>query len=350
MSQQDRQLALEYIDEAVANGASRNKACEIVGISIRTLQRWQRSDRFIDQRQVVDKRECSNKLTEDECRQILDICNSPEFANCSVKQIVPALADQGIYIASESSFYRVLRQASQSGNRRRVNRRGQCAKPKCHTTSQANQLWSWDITFLSTCIKGVFYYLYLIMDVYSRKIVGWEVYDHQSDTLAKEVLTKAKLSEGLNSSQSLVLHSDNGAPMKGATMLATMQELGVVPSFSRPSVSNDNPYSESLFKTLKYVPTMPEQPFEGIEQAREWVVQFVDWYNYTHKHSQISYVTPNQRHTGQDMQILANRKALYEQAKADNPSRWSGNIRNWQHIKHIHLNKYQTETNEKKAA
>lgn len=138
--------------------------------------------------------------------------------------------------------------------------------------------------------------------------------------------------------------------MKGATMLATMQNLGVVPSFSRPSVSNDNPYSESLFKTLKYVPNMPEKPFDSIEQTREWVNQFVNWYNHKHKHSQIKYVTPHQRHTGQDIAMLENRKVVYNNAKAKHPKRWSGDIRNWQYINQVDLNKYNTNAKQEKAA
>ena len=137
-----------------------------------------------------------------------------------------------------------------------------------------NQVWSWDITYLATNVKGVFCFLYLIMDVFSRKIVGWEIYASESAEQASSVLHKAYLREGV-AAKDLVLHSDNGAPMKGATMLATLQRLGVVPSFSRPSVSDDNPYSEALFKTLKYCPQFPTKPFESLEEARQWVQSFV---------------------------------------------------------------------------
>ena len=183
-------------------------------------------------------------------------------------------------------------------------------------------------TYLATTVKGMFFYLYLIMDVYSRKIVGWEVLETESSEHAATVFQKAYLREGI-AGQSLVLHSDNGAPMKGATMLATLQRLGVMPSLSRPSVSNDNPYSEALFKTLKYHPGFPDKPFDTVGEAREWVAGFEHWYNEIHRHSGLKFVTPGQRHRGEDSAILAQRDALYQAARDDNPTHWSGPTRNW---------------------
>lgn len=166
------------------------------------------------------------------------------------------------------------------------------------------------------------------MDIYSRKIVGWQVYEEESSALAGELMTDICQREGILPEQ-VILHSDNGSPMKSATLLATLQELGVIPSFSRPSVSNDNPYSESLFRTLKYSPGYPDRPFIDLLAARTWVQLFVDWYNYEHLHSAINFVTPEQRHRGLDVEILAQRKQVYEQAKSNHPERWSGDIRNW---------------------
>lgn len=164
---------------------------------------------------------------------------------------------------------------------------------------------------------GSFFYLYLIMAVFSRKIVGWEVF------------TAAHQREGVPR-HAWVLHADNGSPMKGATLLATRQRLGVVPSFSRPAVSNDNPYAEALFKTLKYQPDFPAQPFDGLAGARRWVEGFVAWYNEHHRHRALKFVTPGQRHRGEDQALLAQRSRLYEAAKAQHPERWSGSIRNWE--------------------
>ena len=175
------------------------------------------------------------------------------------------------------------------------------------------------------------------MDVYSRYIVGWEVFETESAEQAARVFHKAHLREGVRA-QSLVLHSDNGSPMKGATMLSTLQRLGVMPSFSRPSVSDDNPYSEALFKTLKYHPGFPDKPFDSLQEARQWVAGFQQWYNEGHRHSGLKFVTPAQCHRGEDAAILERRHALYVAAKENQPERWSGPTRNWEPEKTVYLN------------
>jgi transposase InsO family protein len=323
------------INEAMDQGARQEQACEVIGISNRTLQHWQQTG-LTDQRQQA-KKVPVNKLSDEERAAILEVCNSPEFNNRAPKQIVPALADRGLYLASESSFYRILRDADQLQHRGRANAPNR-ARPEAYSADGPNQVWSWDITYLASNVKGVFFYLYLFMDIYSRKIVGWEVYENESSEQAADVLRKTRLAEALFNQQEVVLHSDNGSPMKGATMLATMQKLGIVPSFSRPSVSNDNPYSESLFKTLKYIPTYPSKPFESVEHSRRWVATFVQWYNHEHHHSGIKYVTPAQRHQGEDKAILEQRKQVYEKAKKQHPERWSGETRNWEHEAMVKLN------------
>jgi putative transposase len=336
ISSKNRQVAIESIREAMDKGARQKQACEVIGITSRTLQNWRIAGKN-DGRQEVTKRP-KNKLSQDERDAIVAICNSPEFKDRSPKQIVPALADKGLFMASESSFYRILRGVNQMQHRGRRKSPSSSKRPDAYQADDPNQVWSWDITYLASNIKGVFFYLYLFMDIYSRKIVGWEVYENESSEQAASVLRKIRLSERLPGSHKLVLHSDNGSPMKGATMLATMQKLGVVPSFSRPSVSNDNPFSESLFKTLKYVPCYPSKPFESIDSAREWVATFTDWYNDSHYHSGLKFVTPVQRHNGEDLIILAKRKSVYEEAKKQHPERWSGETRNWEHDSVVMLN------------
>jgi putative transposase len=294
-------MAIDSIGIAILHGARQQQACEIIGITTRTLQYW-RIGGVTDRRQIV-KKEPVNKLSEQEREQILAVCNSEEFRNQPPQQIVPTLADRGVYLASESSFYRILKQANQSHHRGRSSKPMVKERPRPYVATGANQLWSWDITYLTSCIRGQFYYLYLFMDVYSRKIVGWEVYANESAEQAADVLRKARFAETLPLNCKLVLHSDNGSPMKGATMLATMQKMGIVPSFSRPSVSNDNPFSEALFKTLKYVPTYPAKPFESLDAARRWVATFCTWYNQSHRHSGLKFVTPVQRHEGLDVAI-----------------------------------------------
>lgn len=329
---------IELVKESNANGARQTKACKLLEISPRTLQRW--SDGGVVKR---DGRKLSrrtsdphNKLTEPERQQVRDIANSPEYAKLPPSQIVPALADQGLYVASESSFYRVLRKADQLAHRGKVKPPTR-KRPTPLQASGPNQLWSWDITYLASTVKGLFFYLYLIMDVFSRKIVGWEVYETESASQASVVFRKTYLREGIAGGD-LVLHSDNGSPMKGATMLATLQRLGVMPSFSRPSVSDDNPYSESLFKTLKYHPGYPDEPFENLEEARIWVIGFQRWYNEEHRHSGLKFVTPGQRHRGEDIAILEKRRQLYDAAKIQCPGRWSGKTRNWEPVKTVYLN------------
>jgi len=346
----ERDNLINLVNNAQASGARQSKACEAAGISAKTIQRWHRPGNVQDGR-LEAEHEPSNKLTTRERQRIIAIANEPAYADLAPNKIVPNLADKGIYIASESSFYRVLKTENQLNHRQKSKPTRQVKKPRALTATSPNQIYSWDITYLPTLVRGIFLYLYLVMDIYSRKIVGWQVYEEESSALAADLMTDICRRERIAQNQ-VTLHSDNGSPMKGATMLATLQQLGVVPSFSRPSVSNDNPYSESLFRTLKYRPEYPEQPFANLHAARNWVQGFVDWYNHEHLHSSINFVTPEQRHAGEDVRILAKRQQVYKQAKLKNPGRWSGEIRNWEPIKIVHLNpeKQQVEIVKNKAA
>jgi putative transposase len=333
----DRQMAIQLISEAVTHGAGKTKACDIVGLSVRTLQRWE--NKGLEDERKTRIQTPKSKLNEEERQAVIDCCNQPKNKSLSPKQIVPRLADQGEYIASESTFYRILREEKQANRRGRENETDNKTRLDELIATGPDEVYSWDITYLRSTVKGLFFYLYLFMDIYSRKIVGWEVQDHESSESAAELLHKIYLKQSLSLKESVVLHSDNGSPMKGATMLGTMQKLGVIPSFSRPSVSNDNAYSESLFKTLKYVPTFPDKPFDSVEDARAWVSTFVGWYNLEHRHSEIQYVTPDQRHRGEDEAILKQRKCVYEAAKKRHPERWSGEIRNWSPVSEVVLNR-----------
>lgn len=329
---------MALIDEACGQGARLKEACRLLEITARTLQRWREGGAVReDGRKVAAAgRIPANRLSPQERRRIVDTANRSEFADRSPHQIVPALADRGEYIASEASFYRVLKAEQQLTHRGKAKPASR-HRPRTLEASGPNQVWSWDITYLASTVCGMFFYLYLFLDVYSRKIVGWEVHAHERAEYAADIFGKICMREEIDDN-GLVLHSDNGAPMKGATMLATLQKLGVVPSFSRPSVSNDNAYSESLFRTLKYQPGFPEQPFESVEAARAWTAGFVQWYNEEHRHSAIRFVTPAQRHRGEDHAVLLNRKALYEAARAQHPERWSGSTRNWEPIGPVSLN------------
>lgn len=326
---------IALVDEAVGGGARREEACEMLELSARTVERWRASKGGEDGRRGP-KTQPSNKLSEVERKRLLNVVNSPEHRDLSPKQIVPKLADEGIYIASESTTYRVLREEGLQ-NHREPSRPPVNSRPEPLVADGPNQTWSWDITYLPSPVKGLFFYLYMVMDVWSRKIVGWEVHREESMELSARMISRICAECGVDESR-LHLHADNGGPMKGSTMLATLQRLGIVASFSRPHVSDDNPFSEALFRTLKYRPEYPRKPFETLEAARAWVTGFVRWYNTEHLHSGIRFVTPGDRHAGLDTEILRRRKAVYEAAKRRNPDRWSGETRNWEPVKIVDLN------------
>lgn len=332
-SSEDRKNILILIDEAVASGCRKAPACAVFEIDERTIQRWQLC--ALDQRRGPLTAP-ANKLTDSERALIIKTSISKAYMNLSPHQIVPKLADKGIYIASEATFYRVLKAESLNQHRGHTKPRV-VAKPMAYEAMRPNQIYSWDITYLQSCVRGQFYYLYLFLDIFSKKIVGWNIHASQESNLSAVLLEDICINENIEKHQ-LVVHADNGGPMKGATMLATMQKLGVIPSFSRPSVSNDSPFSESLFKTLKYCPIFPSKPFESIEAAKAWMETFVKWYNTEHLHSGINFVTPQSKHLGLDHEILKNRTQVYEKAKEKNPIRWSGEMRNWDAVTVVKLN------------
>lgn len=318
-------MILGWLDEAQTAGARLCSACRELGLDRRTIQRWRvqgQGDGGGEDRRYGPKTTPGNKLSEGERRKVIDVANSAQFRDKSPKQIVPTLADQGTYVASESTFYRVLRQEEQIAHRGRA--KAPTSKPPSEWRATGpGQLWSWDITYLRCSVAGMFYYLYLFVDVWSREIVGHAVHQTECSELASDLLEQVLAQEGIGDVD-LVVHSDNGAPMKGATLKATMERLGIIPSFSRPRVSDDNPYSEALFRTLKYRPEYPRKPFQSLDEARVWVRGFVAWYNHEHLHSGIGYVTPADRHEGRAQAILERRRRVYEAAKRAHPERWAG--------------------------
>jgi putative transposase len=328
-------MIINLIDKSVESGACLKKASEIVGLSARTVIRWRGQGGGQDQRKGPLAAP-ANKFSQQDRQQILDTANSAPFRDLSPNQIVPTLADQDVYLASESTFYRVLKEHKMLTHRQ-ASKPAVNYRPKEHVATGACQVWSWDITYLQTSVKGLFFYLYMVVDVWSRKIISAQVFAEESMDHSSMLIARACMLHGVQPKK-LVLHADNGGPMKGATMLATLHKLGVIPSFSRPSVSNDNPYSESLFRTMKYRPEYPLKPFENMEQAQSWVDGFVFWYNTQHLHSSIRYITPDDRHFGREGSILSNRRKVYKKARNRNPDRWSNEIRNWNPVREVWLN------------
>lgn len=341
---------MTLIHNAVTAGSRLAPACKEAEICLRTYRRWVRGGKVqADKRPETIGPEPTNKLSHEEQANILSVCHQPEYASLPPTQIVPKLADKGIYLASESSFYRVLNAHNQVQHRGKSREATYRSAPTSYTATGPNQLWSWDITYCPTSVLGLYYYLYLIEDIFSRKIVGWEVHECESGEYAAELLQRTVMREQCFR-QPLVLHSDNGAPMKSLTFKAKMESLCITGSHSRPRVSNDNPYSESLFKTLKYSTRWPSNGFKSLEEVRSWMSGFTQWYNEEHCHSRIGFVTPSQRHRGEDIAVLENRRSVYEKARSAKPLRWSGKTRNWDHKRAVMLNPEKLKTAQDQAA
>jgi transposase InsO family protein len=221
--------------------------------------------------------------------------------------------------------------------RHRGKARPPSKKPHALRANGPLQVFSWDITYLPSRVRGQYFYLYLVVDVWSRRIMAAEVHPIECGKLAAAMIEKY-LHSAAKGGKKPKLHSDNGGPMRSATFLTKVRDLGLSPSFSRPRVSNDNPFSEALFRTLKYRPSFPSRPFADLAAAQQWVDRFVLWYNTQHLHSAIRFVTPDARHFGHDTTQLAKRREVYEAARARHPERWSKSTRNWNPILIVTLN------------
>ena len=338
---EDRQTLVRDIAQACAEGARLAPACALTGIVVRTLRRWQAGDGLMrgDRRPDAHRRVPPHALSDAERARIVEVANEPRFAATPPARIIPALADEGLYIASESSFHRVLRAHGQMNRRGRARPPRASSPPHTHIATRPGEVWCWDVTFLPAQIQGRWFYLYLILDLYSRKVIGFEVHDTDSAEHAAHLARRTALAEGVHVMPARpVLHGDNGATLKATTVLAMLHWLGIRPSYSRPRVSDDNAFAEALFRTAKYRPEFPLKGFADLAAARQWAMLFVQWYNHEHQHSGIRYVTPSQRHAGRDRCLLDARHAVYQGARERNPRRWSGNTRNWAPLGAVTLN------------
>ena len=332
ISLKEKNETLNLIKEAMEAGVRKMNACECIGISIRTHQRWERA--CADDARKGSSRKVPRKLTEEERQKVKAIACSPEYKDLNPYEIVAILAEKGLYIASERTFYRILGDDGLLHHRGNQKPRTKNAVPDELVADGPNQVWSWDITWMKTDVRGLFYYAYVIIDIWSKDIIGWEIHDREDDELAAAMFRRLKVRHNM---KGLFLRSDNGNPMKGATMLMTLYHLGVIPSYSRPRVSNDNPFIESLFKTVKYTAGYPRH-FTSIDHARNWMATFVNWYRTEHRHSAIGYVTPEQRRTGDYKKIFEKRNETLAAAKIKNPERWGKKQRVWGCEEKVYLN------------
>ena len=260
-------------------------------------------------------------LSSNERHEVLNLLCSDRFVDLSPHQVFMTLLDEGTYVCSVRSMYRLLRDHSLSGDRRRGGHRHPGHHPMpVVMASRPNEAWSWDITKLRGPAKGVVYFLYTILDIFSRKVVGWTLTERESARTAQRLIRRTLEREGVSRDQ-LTLHADRGGPMIAGDLAELLMGLGVRKSHSRPRVSNDNPYSEAQFKTLKYRPDYPQR-FESLTTARAWCRRFFSWYNTTHYHSGVAYLRPSDVHAGRHPEILQRRQVTLDQAYATNPRRF----------------------------
>jgi putative transposase len=282
-----RRSLAQDIDIAHDAGARLRLACGIAGIDECTLQRWKAHAGRVegDGRPQAVRPTPSHALSPDERAQVLSVANEPRFASVPPARIMPMLADEGVYLASESSFARVLRAHGQSKHRGRAKAPRPVRPPTTHIASATREVWCWDMTYLPAVVMGRWFHLYLILDLYSRMIAGWEVHDSDDSDHAIHLVKRTALAEGIaEMTTKPVLHGDNGATLKATTVVAMLNWLGVKPSYSRPRVSDDNAYAESLFRTAKYRPEFPAKGFADLDAARVWAAAFAT----CHRHSVMS--------------------------------------------------------------
>lgn len=316
-----RVMAVTLIKEAHDSGARLWKACDVLDISVSTFRRW--SAGHLKDNRKDSLKSIPRKLTLEEEQSIVNVCCSKEYKDDNPYKIHASLLDKGTYIASIRSFYRVLKKKGLMSNRGNTRPGQSHSKPPEKIATGSNQVWCWDITWLNSDVRGLYYYAYVIIDIWDRSIVKWAIHDREDDALSKELFQHALRD---NSDPDVWIHSDNGNPMKGMTLLALFYTLGICNSYSRPRVSNDNPFIESWFKTLKYDVSYPGK-FSSIANAREWFAGFVASYNTRHSHSGVNFITPQKVRSGEYESIVANRNKVMLEAKSKNPQRWSSDVK-----------------------
>ena len=292
--------------------------CAAVGVSRATVER-RRSCLAAPPAIVRPRSTPVRALTAPQQQVVLDLLHASRFADQAPAEIYATLLDEGVYYCSIRTMYRILGQNGEVRERRRQLRHPVYQKPEL-LAEGPNQVWSWDITKLMGPSKWTYFYLYVILDIFSRRVVGWRVADAETATLFKPLFDDAIEKHNVPFGQ-LTLHADRGGPMKAKATAFLLADLGVTRSHNRPHTSNDNPFSESHFKTLKYQPRFPKR-FGCIEDAKAFCRAFFDWYNQDHHHSGIGLMTPDQVHYGQIDAVHAARQVTLDQVFRDNPERF----------------------------
>ena len=292
------------------------RACHSLGVSRATLYRHR-----VPADEVLTRAPPPLKLKPEERQAVLDLLHSERFVDATPHTIHATLLEEGHYPCSVRTLYRILAEEGEVRERRNVLRHPRYAKPELLATGP-NQLWSWDITKLKGPVKWTYFYLYVILDVFSRYVVGWMVATRESAILAKKLISESCAKQGIERRQ-LILHADRGPSMKSKAVALLLADLGVTKTHSRPHVSNDNPFSEAQFKTLKYRPGFPQR-FGSLEDSRAFCRPFFRWYNTEHRHSGIAFMTPADLHHGRSSQILQARSATLDAAFEAHPQRFKG--------------------------
>lgn len=277
----------------------------------------------------------SNAMTSEEKQHVLNLLHTERFVDQTPYQVYYSLLDEGAYYCSIRSMYRLLTEQGETVDRRAQRQHRDAVKPEL-IACVPNEVWSWDITKLLSLQRLVYYYLYVILDIYSRFVVGWLIADRECQKLAHDLIQTTALRQGIQPGQ-LTLHADNGPSMTSGTVAQLLEHMGVVKSHNRPYTSNDNPFSESQFKTLKYCSAFPSR-FASLAEAEQFCQQFFQWYNHQHYHSGIAYLTPYSVHNGQADKILAKRHETLIQAYHNRPERFGMKVPERKVIKPAYIN------------
>jgi putative transposase len=293
-------------------------ACAMLGVPRSSLYRA-RSQPLAATTPVTERAKSVRALSAEEQTTVRELLNSARFQDQAPREVYATLLDEGIYLCSWRTMYRILAEQAEVRERRDQLRHPIYNKPELLATAP-NQLWSWDITKLKGPVTWSYYYLYVILDVFSRYVVGWLIAEREAAALAHELIGATCTKEGIAAEQ-LTLHADRGSSMTSKPVAHLLADLGVTKSHSRPYVANDNPFSEAQFKTLKYQPTFPER-FGSLEDARAWARPFFDWYNYAHHHSGLGLMTPAIVHRGLADQLYTERQHVLQAAYQAHPERF----------------------------